>query len=262
MRPVSSANACRAVSQAWHAADHVCMVLPRLLRRTARRWRAPATDAVRAGSMAGGLQRAARRGIAVRTVIDVGASDGRWTELALRHFPNAQYLLIEAQPAHRPALETFAAQRPNVEYALAAAGHRNGTIHFAADRLFGGVASEAPLGASSLTVPVRTIDSLVKERGLAGPYLLKLDTHGFELPIFDGAAATLRDTALMVVEAYNFSLTPSCLRFHELIAHFERHGFRVLDVCEVSRRPKDDVLWQMDLFLARAARPEFADVAY
>ncbi len=33
----------------------------------------------------------------VTTVIDVGASNGSWTRLALKGWPNAQYLLVEAQ---------------------------------------------------------------------------------------------------------------------------------------------------------------------
>jgi len=104
---------------------------------------------------------------------------------------------------------------------------------------------------------MRSIDSLVAERGLPPPFLVKLDTHGFEAPILAGAAETLRRAELLVIEAYNFRLTPECLRFHELIAYLEQRGFRCLDICEVSRRA-DGVLWQMDLFFARGDRSQFA----
>jgi hypothetical protein len=48
---------------------------------------APTVD-VALGRMAGRVD--------VRTVIDVGASDGRWTLAAMRHFPRARLLVVEA----------------------------------------------------------------------------------------------------------------------------------------------------------------------
>jgi hypothetical protein len=58
-------------------------------------------------SMEAGLLRTARRGIEVATIVDVGASDGRWSDLATRYFPSARYLLIEANSVHEPGLRDF-----------------------------------------------------------------------------------------------------------------------------------------------------------
>jgi len=41
-----------------------------------------------------------------------------------------------------------------------------------------------------------------------GPYLIKLDTHGVEIPILNGSAQTLKDTNVLVVEVYNFDFGP------------------------------------------------------
>jgi FkbM family methyltransferase len=235
-------------------------------------------------SMRAGLQRAAARGLGIQTVIDIGASDGRWTAVAREYWPAASFLLIEANVVHEPALRELkrgaaaaagetehnagAKPRGGVDYALVAAGARDGETWFerCADP-FGGVAAENPPPASAessattvanwVRLPMRCVDSLVTERGLKPPYLLKLDTHGFEVPIFEGAAATLAQTALIIVEAYNFTIAPGCLRFHELIAYLEQRGFRCADMCDVSRRPRDEMLWQMDLVLAPAERLEF-----
>ncbi len=40
--------------------------------------------------------------------------------------------------------------------------------------------------------PAITIDDAVAHHGLVGPYLLKLDTHGFEVPIIEGAIRNAR----------------------------------------------------------------------
>jgi len=72
---------------------------------------------------------------------------------------------------------------------------------------------------------MRRIDSLVSSRGLRGPFMIKLDTHGFEVPILNGAVETLSRATMLVIEAYNFTLCQGCLRFYELRAFLEERGF-------------------------------------
>jgi FkbM family methyltransferase len=207
-------------------------------------------------SMEAGLRRAAARGIEVATFVDVGASDGRWSELARRHYPAARFLLIEANRVHEPGLRGFTERVAGSDYVLAAAADRAGDLYFDASDAFGGVAS-AERGEGMLTVPATTVDAEVAERALPAPYALKLDTHGFELPILAGASQVLGSASLLVVETYNFELFPGVLRFHELCAHLEQLGFRPIDLVDPVYRPKDGAFWQCDVFFARADRPEF-----
>src|SRR5258708_19676318 len=58
----------------------------------------------------------------VETVIDVGASDGRWSRKIMQYYPNARYLLIEANQVHEAALDPFRHQANPLDYLLAAAG--------------------------------------------------------------------------------------------------------------------------------------------
>ena len=53
------------------------------------------------------LDRIAARGISVGTVVDMGASNGMWSQTVMPYFPNAQYLLIEAQKVHEAELQQF-----------------------------------------------------------------------------------------------------------------------------------------------------------
>ena len=197
------------------------------------------------------------RGIPVATVIDVGASDGRWSRIARVSWPGARFLLFEANPYHEAGLK-----RNAMEYVLAAAGDVVGDAHFDATDPWGGVASHAKTGAGDIRVRMTTIDREVSARGYEGPYLLKLDTHGFEREILEGATRVLEGCSLLVIEAYNVELRPGSLRIHELVAYVETRGFRCLDLADPMHRPKDSMLWQVDLIFARADRPEFADNAY
>jgi FkbM family methyltransferase len=207
-------------------------------------------------SLAGALRRA--RGTPVRTVIDVGASDGRWSREAMDVFPEASYLLIEAQQGpHEVGLRKFCQEHPNAKYILAAAGERTGTIHFDASDPFGGAASETPCGANDIEVPVTTIDIEVEQRRLEPPFLIKLDTHGFEVPILQGALHTLKSTNMLIIEAYNFKFHEGCLRFHELCSYMDGLGFRCSDIFDVHHRPRDGLLWQLDMVFISNARREF-----
>jgi FkbM family methyltransferase len=204
-----------------------------------------------------------RRDVAVETVIDVGASDGRWSARVMKRYPAAKYLLVEAQEAaHGEGLRRFRAAHTNVDYVLAAAGDRDGEIYFDTSMPFGGQASTTPYPENNLVVPMVRLDTLVQQRGLPGPFLVKLDTHGFEVPILEGARETLTRTAMLVIEAYNFTLCPGCLRFPELCAFLEARGFRCADLLEPMHRPGDGALWQMDLVFLPATHPIFKSNQY
>jgi FkbM family methyltransferase len=212
-------------------------------------------------TMEEGLAAFAER-IEVATVVDVGASNGSWTEVARRYWPDAHYLLLEAQRApHEAALAELRRRVPRLDYVIAAAGDRAGTIHFDASDPFGGAASRSG-GGGRIEVPMTTVDAEVERRSLPGPYAIKLDTHGFEVPILDGARRTLASASLLVVEVYNFRIAEGALRFPDMCRHLEGLGFRPIAMVDLMYRKKDGVLWQCDCFFARADRAEFRSDEY
>lgn len=154
-------------------------------------------------TMEGALLRCVKRGLLINSVIDVGASDGRWSRTCLKFLPEAKYLLIEAQDPHKKGLDQFKSENSNVDYILAAAGKNEGQIYFENGSLFGGLASETPFEKNCITVPVVSIDAEIKKRNLQPPFLIKLDTHGFEIPIILGAMNTIRSAELIIIETYN-----------------------------------------------------------
>ena len=212
-------------------------------------------------TMAGALRRCASRGIKINSVIDVGASDGRWSQLCMDAFPKAKYLLIEAQEDHKSELEQFS-KRKNADYVLAAAGHREGKIYFDNTALFGGLASETPLDTDCIEVPVVTIDNEIERMNLEAPFLIKLDTHGFEVPILEGALKALEQAELVIIETYNYQLTDDSLKFYEMCEYMSKLGFRPIEMVDVLLRPYDNSFWQMDTFFVKSDRKEFSYNSY
>ena len=220
----------------------------------------PASDARSTTSAA--LQSLAKRGYLLPTVIDIGASDGRWSEVMMQTFPNSHYFLIEAQQCHLEPLIKFQHKHQNVQYVLAAAGDQEGTIYFDAGNPFGGQASHTPYPSNNIIVPVTTVDVEVAKNKLKGPFLIKFDTHGFEVPILKGAIKTLEYTSVIIMECYIHRLTKDALLFNEMCAFLDGLGFRCIDMIDPGWRTYDDTFWQMDLIFIRKDSPEFQHSDY
>jgi FkbM family methyltransferase len=208
------------------------------------------------------LKRCIERGLRINTVIDVGASDGRWSRTCMKYFPQANYLLIEAQDDHREGLEQIKNEFNNVNYVLAAAGSREGEIYFNNEQLFGGIASDTPFDNNCIKVKVTTIDKEIERLQLKGPFLIKLDTHGFEVPILEGASAAIKNSGLFIIESYNYKITDSSLRYFEMCKYMENLGFSSIEMVDLMLREKDHSFWQMDLFFIPSASKEFDYISY
>lgn len=214
------------------------------------------------------MQRLQRNGVEFNSVIDVGASDGRWTELLLRRFPEPRYHLLEPKPEHQAALEEFAGSRPNVSVSNAAAGRQVGRTSFLApaEDPFGGRAAEGyPLTDAQkqdvIEVAATTIDEEVSRNELEAPFLIKLDTHGHEIPILEGARRTLSETNVLILELYNLRIGADCLLFWEMCQQLAGLGFRPWDLFDLVRRESDEVFWQFDAVFLRDDHTVFREAS-
>jgi FkbM family methyltransferase len=197
------------------------------------------------------LARASKR-VQPATIIDVGASDGRWSAEALRFWPNANVILIEADERHRKGLDAFCASHANARAVFAMAGAHRGNGYFASDANdpFGGQGTDSPREDARI-VPCTTIDHEMERSGFRGPYLIKLDTHGFESQILRGAILTLMRSCALVIESYTCQLQSGAMTFGELAGRLNTEGFCVTDIADIMRRPLDGRLWQFDLCFER-----------
>jgi FkbM family methyltransferase len=212
--------------------------------------------------MRAAMQRISFRGIDVRTVIDVGASDGRWSAQTMDYFPHADYLLVDANPFHKPALDAFCKSHPRSRYEIAAASNKKGKITFNGDDPFGGKAEPEDC-ANPLEVNAVRLDDLVESKGdLHAPFFLKLDTHGYEVPILEGAENVLAKASLVVIETYGFQIAPSSLLFDEMVSYMRNKGFGVVDISDALWRPVDRCLWQVDFYFEPLSKPQFQKNIY
>ncbi|MDE2071657.1 MAG: hypothetical protein KGI70_02925 [Patescibacteria group bacterium] len=122
-------------------------------------------------TMAGALAYLKDKGFAPTHIIDGGASDGRWSRMAQRSFPDARYTLVEMQPHYEKSLKQV----------------RSGTVVIGA------------LG------PI-TLDSLIKDPERT---LLKLDLDGAEPPVL-AASKLLSRIPAVILECPFSQLVDKC----------------------------------------------------
>jgi len=213
-----------------------------------------------AWTMTFALRRLSAQGFTFSTILDVGASDGKWTKDVLTIFPEAQYLLFEPLAERSRELELLRESFSNVDFVLAAVGSAPGEVElFVTEDLDGSRALlDHETNAANRKVPLVTIDHAIGARKLPPAYLLKLDVHGYELPILSGAAATLHQTRIVIIEAYNFHITAASPTFVELVLHMDKLGFYCIDIADPLRMSNEGFEWQVDLFFARKNDPAFA----
>ena len=206
------------------------------------------------------LRRIRQVGVSPQCIIDVGAAEGKWTQNAMCYWPDACYELVEPLREQTSVLNRLVSGRANLRYHAGVAGAEPDSVLFSVSNDLDGSGVYGSQAANIRELPVLTIDSLVDHK--QGPYLIKLDTHGYEVPILKGANKTLKQTQALVVEVYGFHVSPTALLFHQLSTLLEEKGFRLFDIVDVMRRQKDLAFWQADAIYLNADHKVFQDNAY
>jgi len=214
--------------------------------------------------MAGGLKRFRNLGFPVRTIVDVGAAAGSWSLMAEQIWPECTFVLFEPLEERKEHLQSLAQEKSNFLFVPCAAGSDESFVNFRiAPALDGsGIASGTTLGGEIRKVAVRRIDNEINRLGLAGPYIVKLDTHGYEVPILEGCAGIIPNVELFIIECYGFRIADGSLLFWEMCREMDRLGFALFDLVDVMHRPKDGAFWQCDAFFIRKGNPLFNDNRY
>jgi FkbM family methyltransferase len=223
-----------------------------------KRKKEPSYGYFRNKHMIDGMQRAFFRGLhAVETIVDIGAAEGAWSLSAKEIWPNAKYVLFEPLYERNTVLENLSKKNPEFYFVPKAAGSEKSEISFyVSNDLDGsGVTQDANLSDNVRTVEVTSVDIEVNTLKLNGPYIVKLDTHGFEVPIIEGCSQILDQVAMFIIECYGFQIAKNSLLFWQMCQYMEDKGFRLVDIVDICHRPSDQTFWQCDAFFIPKTSP-------
>jgi FkbM family methyltransferase len=201
------------------------------------------------------LTRLRSLGFAPGVIYDIGAYRGGWTHLASEVFPQAQFVLFEANRDHAVALA--ATRRRHVMAALGAEDGGARVFHVprqgdvtGASLFVENTAHYADENLQVRKVETARLDTLVVREMLPPPDLIKIDVQGAELEVLAGAAETLRGASALIVEVSFVDYNKGGPLVADVIGAVDRLGFKCADLCEVHRNARNFVL-QLDLLLVR-----------
>lgn len=214
-------------------------------------------------SLHGAVEQLRAAGLRPQTIFDVGAADG--TPALQSAFPEVPQVLIEPLEEFHAALATLASQQPNIRVIPAAAGSTAGNmiINVRKSGLYGTSMFDEPgVESTARTVPVVTLDDLVAEHGLAGPFLVKIDVEGAELDVLRGAASALAATEAVIMETSLIQHRTGVPLLDETLRFMSEHGFAVYDLVGFEYRPLDNALSRLDVVFVKSGSVLLQDKRY
>ena len=184
-------------------------------------------------------------------ILDVGANHGNWTRSALQLFPDAQYILLEPQDRLKMHIQDLLASGRKITWINAGASDKTETLPFHLshrDDSSTFLEGDAP-SAPAIPIKVWALDDLLVEYKLPVPGMVKIDAEGFDLKVLQGAGSLLGKTDVFLVEAS--VLCPFENSVEAIIQFMAGGGYRLVDITELNRSPKDNVLWLTELAFLR-----------
>lgn len=200
-----------------------------------------------------------RRGYVPEVVFDVGASDGRWTQLAMTYWPGATYFCFE--PLQERARELAALSGSNqgrVVVYCCGLGDRDQELEICVKPHLD-ESSFAFSGDDIRTVPVRRLDSMLAQHGIPRPQFLKVDVQGFEKRVLDGASSSLGAADLILLECTFIPFCPEMRTLDAIVGDMSQRGFIPYEIVDVLRRPLDGAMGQCDMLFIRKGHDLISD---
>ena len=175
------------------------------------------------------------------TFVDVGANFGTFSLLASRIVgPTGKVIAVEPQQRLAGLIEEslILSEAQNCRLERVACGSATGerTLFIPADDsgragFFEGFSGRP--GHTSQQVHVTTLDSVMREHGLSGQLMIKIDVEGSEIDVLDGAEATI--TSLhpsILIELNAWSAEAAGHAPNEIIDRLSSHGYSSFSTAE------------------------------
>lgn len=205
-------------------------------------------------------------GFRPRSVLDIGANHGNWTREALRHFPEAEYVLVEPQGHLEICVQDLVQQGVRLRWVTAGVGDRAGMFpltiapHDTSSNFGMTPEAAAAYGYKQAMVPVRTADEILDTVGAPVPDMVKIDAEGFDLKVLAGASKLIGKTDIIFIEAA--VCAPGIENtMAAVLARMTELGYRLIDIAEMNRSPKHGVLWLCELAFMRNGCPLFEKIS-
>jgi FkbM family methyltransferase len=198
----------------------------------------------------------------VRSVLDIGAHRGEFSSALRTYLPDASITAFEPLPDCYDALAARMSARGPFRAHRIALGATDGETAFYRSS-FSKASSLLPMaerherefpwssGGRTLSVAVRTLDSVAEGLDLTRRCLMKIDVQGAELQVLKGAIRVLEGIDYVVVETSFVKLYEGQADFADVYEFLSSRQFRFAGVWDQLRSREDGAVLQADALFCR-----------
>jgi FkbM family methyltransferase len=194
------------------------------------------------------------KGMHANVIYDIGAHKGGWTLQMKSIFPEAQYILFEANAEHADALKDLSANivvlgsetKQAVPFFKNTAGCTTGNSLYCEKTIY-----FTPQMAIIELLPMTRLDTFVREKTLPFPDFIKLDVQGAERDILLGAGTILSSVKYCVLEASLHEYNQGAPLIEDMILFMKQQGFSLIDIVDFHKI--NGYLAQVDLLFAHSS---------
>jgi len=197
------------------------------------------------------LRKVKSQGLEIKTVYDVGACVGKWTsQMKQSVLFDGDFYLFEGNPVYKDILSQ---QNSFVHIGVLSNPGRE-TVNFyngcdTGDSYYKETTDHYD-NRKPITLPCRTLDSVIEENNLPIPEFLKIDTQGSEIDIMAGAKKVMGKADLVYLECPIIEYNKGSPNIFDYLMLMSSYGYIPTDVLEIHR--SEEVLLQIDVMFIKA----------
>jgi FkbM family methyltransferase len=197
------------------------------------------------------LRKVKAQGLEIKTVYDVGACVGKWTsQMKQSVLFDGDFYLFEGNPVYKDILSQ---QNSFVHIGVLSNPGRE-TVNFyngcdTGDSYYKETTDHYD-NRKPITLPCRTLDSVIEENNLPIPQFLKIDTQGSEIDIMAGAKKVMGKADLVYLECPIIEYNKGSPNIFDYLMLMSSYGYIPTDVLEIHR--SEEVLLQIDVMFIKA----------
>ena len=199
------------------------------------------------------LTRLKEMGFNPKSIFDIGAYEGDFTNMCLSIWQNADITAFEALPDKIIKIKKkFSGKRVKIVEGIVGEAVQESVPYFADETASSVLKSdEVDTIKKVLVQKMITLDSYLKETNSTAPHFLKIDTQGYEYQILKGFEENLHKVEVILLELNFIEVYHHVKLADEVINYLSRFDFVIYDICEIHRRPLDNALFQIDFLFIK-----------
>ena len=173
-------------------------------------------------------------GYDLKTVYDIGACYGDWSNKFSDNFPNADLILFEANPSYSRILSeskfknfNVVLSNPGRQYVDFYNGTNTGDSYYKETTKFYD-------DQGHIRLPCTTLDAIIEQNKLMLPNFIKLDTQGSELDILSGFS-NISYVDFCYIECPIINYNHGAPKINDYLDFFRINNFIPLDILEIHK---------------------------